>query len=175
MEFENNPIAEIEELLDELEDLIENSASVPLSKKKLISEYEILKMIENIRSNLPTEIMQARQIVKDKREIVMLAKREADDILAKAEQQAQALVEKEAITKRAKTLAQEIVASAQRESREICKATGVYLDRLIMQTDDSICSSLNELRKAKRMLKIEGENTPVPIEEAEQIVTETEE
>lgn len=174
MEFETNPIAEIEELLDEMEDLIENSANVPLSKKKLISEEELLRMIENIRSNLPAEIMQARQIVKDKREIVMLAKREADDILAKAEQQAQALVEKEAIVKRAKVLGQEIVAGAQRESREICKATGVYLDRLITQTDDAICSSLNELRKAKRMLKIESENTPVPADEAVEAI-ETEE
>ena len=165
MEFERNPIAEIEEILDEMEDLIENSANVPLSKKKLIAEDELLRMIENVRSNLPTEIMQARQIVKDKREIVMLAKREADDILAKAEQQAQELVEKEAIVKRAKMIGQEIIAGAQRESREICKATGVYLDRLIMQTDDAICSSLNELRKAKRMLKIEGENTPVPLDE----------
>ena len=164
MEFDRNPIAEIEELLDEIEDLIENSAGVPLSKKKLVSEDEILRIVESIRSNLPTEIMQARQIVKDKREIVMLAKREADDILAKAEQQAQALVEKEAIVGRAKMLGQEIVAGAQRESREICKATGAYLDRLIMQTDDAICSSLNELRKAKSMLKIESENTPVPME-----------
>ena len=165
MEFERNPVAEIEEILDEMEDLIENSASIPLSKKKLITEDDLVRMIESIRSNLPTEIMQARQIVKDKREIVMLAKREADDILAKAEQQAQELVEKEAIVKRAKVLAQEIIANAQRESREICKATGLYLDRLIMQTDDALCSSLNELRKAKRMLKIESENTPVPTEE----------
>lgn len=161
MEFDKNPIAEIEELLDELEDLVENSAGVPLSKKKLVSEDEILRIVESIRSNLPTEIMQARQIVKDKREIVMLAKREADDILAKAEQQAQALVEKEAIVGRAKMLGQEIVANAQRESREICKATGAYLDRLIMQTDDAICASLNDIRKAKNMLKIESESAPV--------------
>ena len=89
-----------------------------------------------------------------------------------AEQQAQALVEKEAIVKRAKVLGQEIVAGAQRESREICKATGVYLDRLITQTDDAICSSLNELRKAKRMLKIESENTPVPADEEVSVDTE---
>ena len=172
MEFERNPVAEIEEILDEMEDLIENSASIPLSKKKLIVEDDLVRMIESIRSNLPTEIMQARQIVKDKREIVMLAKREADDILAKAEQQAQELVEKEAIVKRAKAIAQEIIANAQRESREICKATGVYLDRLIMQTDDALCSSLNELRKAKRMLKIESENAPVQDEEPAPAETE---
>ena len=161
MEFEKNPVAEIEELLDELDDLVDTASSLPLSKKKLINEDEIVKIIGEIRNNLPAEFAQAKQIVKDARDIKMLAGRERDEIIAKAESDAQALVEKEEIVKRAKALANDIVTKAQNESKEITRATAAYLDRLLAQTDDAVCQSLNDLRKAKSMLKIEGENAPV--------------
>ena len=161
MDFENNPIADIEELLDEIEDLVENASSVPFSKKKVIVEDDLLKLVSAIRTNIPGEISQAKRIVKEKQDILTFARREAEDIKARAEQEAQELIQQENITKRANALAAETVSKAQNESREICRATTSYLDRLLMQTDDSICSSLNELRKAKQMLKIESDNSPV--------------
>ena len=61
---------EIFQLLDNLEDLIENSKKVPLSDKSMIDKDEILEVLKEIRLKLPDELKQAKW-VKEERERIL--------------------------------------------------------------------------------------------------------
>ena len=54
--------------LEQLEELIREAKSMPLSSSVLINRDEVLEMIEEMRKVLPEEIKQARWIVRDRDE-----------------------------------------------------------------------------------------------------------
>lgn len=51
------------ELLTELEELVEKGNTLPFSSKALVSPEEIMEIIDEIREELPAELVQAREIV----------------------------------------------------------------------------------------------------------------
>ena len=51
---------EIFTLLDNLEDLIENSKKVPLSNKIMVEQREALDLIKDVRNKLPEELKVAK-------------------------------------------------------------------------------------------------------------------
>ena len=53
---------EIFTLLEELEDILENSKSVPFSGKSVVDKDEILEIIKEVRLKLPEELKQANWI-----------------------------------------------------------------------------------------------------------------
>ena len=76
---------EIFQLLDNLEDLIENSKKVPLSDKSMIDKEEILEVLKEIRLKLPDELKQAKWVKEERERILAEAQKEADDVVKEAE------------------------------------------------------------------------------------------
>lgn len=112
MESIDNYLAEIDALIDE-------ARSMPLSPKKLIDTDELSRIIEDIRSNLPKEITAAKRIYTDKKGILDNAQREADGIIAAARKRADEMVTEHQITKEAKDAAQAIFQTAKKEADEL--------------------------------------------------------
>ena len=48
------------ELLDEIEDIVENSSRFPMTGKILVDAEELLEIVREIRIELPDEIQQAQ-------------------------------------------------------------------------------------------------------------------
>ena len=95
----------IESLLDEIEDILEEGKSVPFTSNLLIDVAEIKRVIEDIRLNMPDELMQARKIASERKEILSAAQNSADEIIAAAHKRAKELVEEHEITKGAESAA----------------------------------------------------------------------
>ena len=72
-------------LLDELREELENSPKAVFSGKRSIEVEVFLEIVEDIRKAVPDEIKQAKKIIKDKERIAATAKKEADSIVACAE------------------------------------------------------------------------------------------
>jgi vacuolar-type H+-ATPase subunit H len=79
---------EVLNLLEELEDIIENSSSIPLSGKVLINKEEVLELIKQIRIKLPDEFKRAEWIKQERQRILLEAQQEAEMIIKEAEQKA---------------------------------------------------------------------------------------
>lgn len=108
---------EVLELLDYLEQTIQ-MASKNLVGKVSINKKEVLETISEIRSYLPDEIHEAKNIVDKKERIISEAKREADQIIENARRRAQEEYENSEILKAAKQSAEEIIGAAQIEAKE---------------------------------------------------------
>ena len=69
----------IAELLDQMDEVIENATASMLSSKRYIDIPAMQELIAQARENLPTEIEQATQIVRDRSAILKDAKQEAHE------------------------------------------------------------------------------------------------
>ena len=76
---------EIFTLLDNLEDLIENSKKVPLSNKIMVEQREALDLIKDVRNKLPEELKVEKFVRQERERILAEAKKEDNDIVKEAE------------------------------------------------------------------------------------------
>ena len=70
-------MANINELIDEIEDIMDNASSVPFSRKVSVDPDEIFEIVRDMRDSLPTEIKNAQWINDEKERILQEAENEA--------------------------------------------------------------------------------------------------
>ena len=147
----------IEELLDQLEELVDNSWNLPLAGGKCVVNAEKVRdMLDDIRLNLPTEIRQAKAIVSDRADIINGARKEADTIVKRAEKHARDLVEQNEIVKTATARANEIMANATKQAREMRQNAKNYSDALMKHVEDIFTKGLSDVRAGRQSLKSAG-------------------
>ena len=96
-------------LLEDLEDVLDDATSVPMTKKSLVDVEKIKTIIEDIRLNTPQETKQAKAIVDSRNSIIDEANKEKEEIIAQAQAQAkeqkkQRALEKKQSNKKAKVV-----------------------------------------------------------------------
>ena len=165
-------------LLEDLEDVLDDATSMPMTKKSLVDVEKIKTIIEDIRLNTPQETKQAKAIVDSRNSIIEEAKKEAADIIAQAQEQARELVARDQITQTAQaeaaditakakeegdaqnqateilgnatTQANEMVTNAQNKSREMLTAVQNYADDTLLSIDDSLYKALADVRRIRQ-------------------------
>ncbi len=109
------PVPELEDILDIVDDLIvhiHESKTMPLSSNVLVDRETFLTKLETLRASLPDELRAARWMVREReafisrtnekaREIVDLARAEADDLVAESRIVAEAVEEANILVRRA--------------------------------------------------------------------------
>lgn len=143
----------IEEILDMLEEQLDRSWNLPLSGGRCVVDADkVHKILDDVRLNLPEEIKQAKAIVKDRAEILASAQREAEAIVRKAEDRARMLIAQEEILRQAQSKSAEIITQAQTKSKEIRQASQDFSDDLLKRAEDSLTTSLSEIRQTRQAL-----------------------
>ena len=72
----------VEELLNEIQDMMNDAKSVPLTGgKALVDTEKVLDILDEINDTLPSEVRQAKNIVADRSQIIAEAKKEAEEII----------------------------------------------------------------------------------------------
>lgn len=119
------------ELLEEIEDVVDTAASVPLTGKIMIDANELLEIVKEIRIELPDEIQQAQWIKGERERILNEAKQEYETVLKDAQKQAEALIENDDITMKAKQRAEEINAITSENCRNLKMESYNYIDKIL--------------------------------------------
>ena len=78
---------DILDVLNELEELVEESTKVPLVSKILIDDELILDMIDHIRTALPEEMRMAKSVAVEREKILEDARNEAKRIIGEAREE----------------------------------------------------------------------------------------
>ena len=144
---------EIFTLLEELEDILENSKSVPFSGKSVVDKDEILEIIKEVRLKLPEELKQAKWIKEERQRILVEAQKEADDIVKEAENRIISMINENEITKKAYEKKAEIIESANEMSREISKGTKDYADNILQGLEVALEDALKIIQNNRKELK----------------------
>ncbi len=143
----------IDDLLELMDETLEDAFTVPLTGKRMVDAEKLRDIIDDVRLNLPTEIRQAKAIVKDRADIVEGARREAEGIVKKAEERARAIVSEQEIVKQSEERAREIMQSAQQHSRELKTSTAGYCENILRQTEEQLMKSCAEVKSVRNSVR----------------------
>ncbi len=144
----------IDELLDVMDETLEEAVNLPFTGgKRMVDVEKVREIIDEIRLNMPAEIRQAKNIVKDRANILDKARGEAEDIVKRAEERARAIVAEEAIVKAAQQKAVELVTTAQNQSREMRATVTTYCENMLRETEEQLSRSLNDVKAVRSTLR----------------------
>ena len=107
-------------LLEDLDEELSKSASVPLTGKRLVDVEKCLDIVSELRVSLPDDVRDAEVIVRDREQIIADAQNQAAQIIADAHQQFEQIVNQHAIVQeaqhRASIIVNEAIAQADAEA-----------------------------------------------------------
>ena len=144
---------EIFTLLETIEEMLENSKSIPFSNKGVIDKEEMLEIIKEIRLKLPDELKQAKWIKEERQRILVEAQKEADDIVKEAENRIISMIDEHEITRKAYEQKAEIIETANEMSREISKGTKDYADNILQSLESSLIKALEIVQNNRKELQ----------------------
>lgn len=134
-------------VLDELEDMIDNSKRV--LGKVLINEEALLEYVDKIRTLLPEEIHQAKWLSKERERLIQEAHQESERILATTQEDVKRISDESEIARMAKESAEEIIAQAKRLAKEIKNGATDYADDILGRLESNISQSLLVIGQAR--------------------------
>ena len=139
--------------LNELEEIIENSIKVPMTRRVLVDEDRLLDMLDRIRTTLPEEIRQAKWILQEREKVLSETKKEAGRIMEDVQKQMERRVDESEIARLAKEKAEETVERAENIAREIKQGAREYADELLNDLEKKIEKLMLEIRDGRAELK----------------------
>lgn len=143
----------IDEILNEMDEVLEDSINLPFSGgKRMVDVEHIRDLMGEIKLNLPDEVRQAKAIVQDRTDIIASAKKEADTIVHRAEERAGVLVSDAEIVKASQAKAAELLSAAQQQSREMRKQVLEYCDGMLRQSEETLTRSARDIRDVRTNL-----------------------
>ena len=155
---------DIIQIIEEIEDLIDDAASVKKNKKVMIDADKIHVFLDEIKTNLPEEVKQAQWINEEKERILAEAQRESDSIKAEAQREAdqvmqdakkrfEALINEHDITRQAEEYGEQIVRRAEQNAKTLQMQSITYVDEMLGTTQDKLKEILNVLEENRNELR----------------------
>lgn len=146
--------ANINDILDVIEEMLEKSTRLPLMGGKCVVDADQLSdLIGDVKMNMPTEIKQAKLIVQDRKQIIDDARAEAEGIIRRAQERAKAMVNSSEIVKEAQAKANDMVTQAQLQSRELKRATTEYVNDMLKRTEEQLLRDINDVKATRQALR----------------------
>ena len=142
----------LQDYLDEIEDLLDQSKSVPFSNRVSVDRERIFELIGEIRMNLPSEINQAQRIIDDHDRIVNEAKTKGAGILRDYENEAKTLVNSHEIFKRANEQANEFIEETKQNAREMKLGAVDYADDVLEKSESMIREAMENIEQQYKYL-----------------------
>ena len=140
----------VDELLDMLFEMIDEAKNAPLSSDKCVIERDrALDLIDDIRSQFPMELAEAKKMMARRAELESESKRRAESIVKAAEERARQIMSEESITLQAKQRANEMVQQAEERSRELKRSANEYCEDALRRTEEAVAEAYDEIKKSR--------------------------
>lgn len=144
---------EIFDVIDQLEDIVENSFTLPIFNKTLINKDDVMELLSDLRLRLPEELKQAKYVKEERTRIIAEAHQEASNIIKSTEEQIEQMVNENEITKKAYEQANEIITNAQKNAREIRLGARQYTENLLESLETRLSAQIEEIKAGRAELR----------------------
>lgn len=131
--------------IHQLEEMVRDAKSMPLSSSALLNRDEVLELIEQMKDSLPDEIKQARWIVKDREELLAKARRDAEAMVEQARDEQLRLASHEAVVQRAQEESERILQEASEDGRRLRLESEDYVDAKLAQLEAALQRILEDV------------------------------
>jgi cell division septum initiation protein DivIVA len=149
------------ERIDELQVLVEEAKSVPLSTSAVINRDELLELLAQLKQEVPDEIRQARWMARDRDELLGRARNEADRIVAEAREQRDRLLSRTEIVHAAEREAERITDAAKERGAKLRAEAENYIDQKLAAFEILLNKTLQTVARGREQLQRDGQPTAV--------------
>lgn len=142
----------IEARLDKLREIIASARAMPMSASCVVNRAEVLRAIDDIAGNLPTELEQARSVIDEQRDRFVEGKAEADRIIAEAHEHALQQAARSSQVQVAEEQAAKIIADAHAEAEALRREVDVFIDSRMAGFESVLAKTTSQIRTARKRL-----------------------
>jgi len=131
-------------------EMIDEAKNAPLSSDKCVIERDrALDLIDDVRSQFPIELAEARKMMARRAELEAEAKRKAEAIVKSAEDRARQIMAEESILAQARQRANEMMQQAEERSRELKRSANEYCEDALRRTEEAVAEAYDEIKKSR--------------------------
>jgi vacuolar-type H+-ATPase subunit H len=135
--------------IQQLEELIMEAKSMPLSTSVLVNREEALELIQEMRASLPEEIKQARWVVKDREQLLTKARKDSEGIIQQALEEQGRLVAQEEVVKASVREAERVLEEAREQARQIRHEAEDYMDQKLAAFEATLTRALEQIAEIR--------------------------
>ena len=146
---------DILQLIDRLEELFNESKSIPLTRNVMVDEDRMLDIIDQMRIAIPEEVKKAQQLLGQRDRVLAQAQEEANRTIELARQKADQMITKEMVAQEASRRAEQIIAQARVEAENIRADADDYAMNSLTQLQDELERISNQVANGVRVLRDE--------------------
>jgi vacuolar-type H+-ATPase subunit H len=139
-------------LIDQLENLLNNSMRMPVGGKLLIDEAALRHLVEEMRAVLPDELRVGQRIAGERDRILADARAQARRIIEDAQHQANAKVDEQGVVQAARQRAREIQAEAEKTAANLRTEADQYVFNQFSALESRLIRVLREVQAGQRTL-----------------------
>jgi len=121
-----------------MEEIVLDSPRIPLSRRTLIDEEQLLEQLDLIRLSLPEAFRQAEEIIQHKEEILLQAEQYAQQLVEQAERRAAQIMNEMGILRQAEIEAQTLRQRVQEECESARDQTIAEIERMRRQAQQDL-------------------------------------
>lgn len=147
--------------LEQLREIIASARSMPMSASCVVNRAEVLRAIDDIADNLPTELDQAREVIEEQKSKVADGRAEADRIIAEAHEHALEQAGRSSQVRVAEEQASKIIADAQAEAEALKREVDVFIDSRMAGFESVLAKTSSQIRTARKRLAERNSDEPV--------------
>ncbi|EGS32769.1 MULTISPECIES: hypothetical protein [Megasphaera] len=141
-----------DKLVEDLESIILNAKQMPFTNKKVVSEEEVLQIIDELKETLPEELVQSKQIIAEREKILADAKQHADNMIIQAKDYIAKLTEEHELVRQAQERAQQILAQANASSEELKGSSITYAGDVLKYVETTLEKTLFSIQQNRESL-----------------------
>jgi len=170
-------------LLDELEDVLTKSTRLPFVHRLMVDEERATALLDRLRAAVPEEVRRARQVLRERDQLLEQARRQAQRIAEQAQQEASMRLEKDGLLDEAKQRSIQLLETARRESESVRRGADDYAREVLTQMEESLVQAQNDMRDLltrnllsvrKGLAELGSKGMPEDSAEEEEVVEEGE-
>lgn len=144
---------DVEAKLHQLERLLADAKAVPLSASVMVNRAEIDGLVADLRTALPDELTQARWVLKERDEILELARADADELLVEARTDRDRMLAEQSIVREAEEQADRLLEDARGQARRLRLEAEDYVDAKLANFEVVLTRTLATVEKGRAKLR----------------------
>ncbi len=149
---------DIQHLIDRLEELFNESRSIPLTHNVVIDEDRFLDIIDQMRVSIPDEVKKSQQVLAQRDRIIAQSQEEANRTIALARDKSEQMTAKDVISESARKQAEEIITQAHQEAAATRKEADEYVVETLTGLEVELDRTLTQIRNGIKALQAEHRN-----------------
>jgi cell division septum initiation protein DivIVA len=144
---------DVHDKLDELTVLVENARSMPMSASCIVNRSEILGLLEELRELLPEEFRHAQLLLTDREAVVDEGRREAERVIAAAEEERLRLTSETEVVAEAMRQAERIHVAALDEAQTMRDQVDDYVDTKLANFEVALDKTMAAVHRGREKLR----------------------